>query len=136
MTAIPASVADETRKLRVVAGARLGRVRVIPAVIMTLALILAFFAVIFSHARLTESSFQIEELRQSIDIEQARFEELRLEVARLSSPARIGPEAERLGMILPDPATLRPITALILSDAEQDDAAHWASVKSIVTAAP
>ena len=69
MTAIPASVADQTRKLRVVAGARLGRVRIVPAVIMTLALILAFFTVIFSHARLTESSFQIDELRQAEQIE-------------------------------------------------------------------
>lgn len=108
----------------------------VPAVIMTTALVLAFFAIIFSHARLTESSFELEELSGAIDAEQARFEELRLEVARLSSPARIGPEAERLGMVLPDPAALQPITAHILSDAEQDDAAHWASVKSIVTAAP
>ncbi len=136
MTAAPAVVAEGRRRLRVVTGARVGRVRVLPAIVMAAALVLAFFAIIFSHARLTQSSFELEELRQQIDAEQARFEELRLEVASLSSPARIGPEAERLGMVLPDPATLRPITARILSDTEQDDAAHWASVKSIVTAAP
>lgn len=103
---------------------------------MVLALILAFFAIIFSHARLTESSFELQELSQSIELEQARFEELRLEVARLSSPARIGPSAEQLGMVLPNPASLRPITAHILSDSDHDDAAHWASLKPIVTAAP
>lgn len=136
MTAAPAIAAESRRRLRVVAGAKVGRVRVLPAVVMALALVLAFFAIIFSHARLTESSFELEELSSAIELEQARFEELRLDVARLSSPARIGPEAERLGMVLPDPAALRPITATMLSESNHDDAAHWASVKPIVTAAP
>lgn len=136
MTAAPARLAASRRRLRVVAGERVARIRVLPAVIMALALVVAFFAIIFSHARLTESSFELDELSRAIDLEQARFEELRLEVARLSSPARIGPEAERLGMVLPDPAALQPITAHILSDATHDDAAHWAAVKPIVTAAP
>ncbi len=136
MTAIPAAATVSRRRLRVVTGARVGRIRVFPAAVMILALVLAFFAIIFSHARLTESSFELEELSHAIEVEQARFEELRLEVARLSSPARIAPAAERLGMVLPDPAQLRPITAQILSESDHDDATHWANVKSIVMAAP
>jgi len=54
----------------------------------------------------------------------------------LPPPARLGPGAERLGVVLPDPAALRPITATMLSESNHDDAAHWASVKPIVTAAP
>lgn len=136
MTAAPVRARSPRRRLRVIAGHRVAKLRVFPAVVMALALVVAFFAIIFSHARLTESSFELDELSRAIDIEQARFEELRLEVARLSSPARIGPEAEALGMVLPDPAALQPITARILSDATHDDAAHWATVKPIVTAAP
>jgi hypothetical protein len=50
-----------------------------------------------------ETSFRMDELSGRISKLEQRGEEHRLSVARLSSPSRIGREARRLGLVLPDP---------------------------------
>ncbi len=61
-----------------------------------------FFTLIYSRIFLDRAAFEITRLEEQISEQEARFDELRLEVAQLESPRRIYAEAERMGMVLPD----------------------------------
>jgi cell division protein FtsL len=92
---------DAARHLRVVRPSRV-RLRLSPraGVILTVFAFVALFAVAVCHALLIEGQAAVDELDQQVAVEQARYEELRHEVAELKSPARIRTEAiERLGMV-------------------------------------
>jgi cell division protein FtsL len=72
-----------------------------PWVLFATIAVLAFFAIIWSRITLDRTAFELQELEGRIAAEQARYGELRLEVARLESPSRIAPLAEELGMVFP-----------------------------------
>lgn len=95
--------ADRSRHLRVVRPARPGLgLRLSPraGVVLTVLAFVALFAVAVSHALLIENQATVDELDKDVAAAQARYEELRLEVAELQSPERIRTEAtERLGMV-------------------------------------
>ena len=61
-----------------------------------------FFTLIYSRIYLDRAAFEITRLEGQINEQEARFDELRLEVAQLESPQRIYAEAERMGMVLPE----------------------------------
>ncbi len=61
-----------------------------------------FFALIYSRIFLDGAAFEIKNLEGLISEQEARFDELRLEVAQLESPQRIFAEAQRMGMVLPN----------------------------------
>jgi cell division protein FtsL len=91
-------VPSETRR-------RLGlpRLSLRTGVVLTVLLFAALFAVAVSHALLIESQVRLDSLGEQVAAEQARYEELRREVAELESPERIVAEAqERLGMVEPN----------------------------------
>jgi cell division protein FtsL len=94
---------DRSRHLRVVRPPRARlRVRLTPraGAVLTVLAFVALFAVAVCHALLIESQAAVDELDKDVAVEQARYEELRLEVASLKSPDRIRTEAtERLGMV-------------------------------------
>jgi cell division protein FtsL len=79
-------------------------------VILTVLLFAALFAVAVSHALLIEGQAKVDDLDQQVAAEQARYEELRREVAELEAPQRILGEATgRLGMVpAGDPVWLSP----------------------------
>jgi hypothetical protein len=61
---------------------------------------------------LAQSAFHLSDLRDDIQKEEARHEELMLEAARLDSSGRIERYArETLGMVNPDPASVQYIVA-------------------------
>ena len=95
--------ADRSRHLRVVRPARPGLgLRLTPraGVVLTLLAFAALFAVAVCHALLIEGQAAVDQLDKDVAAEQARYEELRLEVAELKSPQRIRTEAtEELGMV-------------------------------------
>lgn len=89
--------------LRVVPGrsrnpARIG-VRQVGWLLVAIAM---FFALIYSRIFLDGAAFEIKNLEGLISEQEARFDELRLEVAQLESPQRIFAEAGRMGLVLPD----------------------------------
>jgi hypothetical protein len=47
------------------------------------------------------AAFEIANLEKAVEVQEARFDELRLQVAQLESPQRIFQEAEKMGMQLP-----------------------------------
>lgn len=63
--------------------------------------ILMFFTLIYSRVFLDGAAFEIANLEKAVEVQEARFDELRLQVAQLESPQRIFQEAEKMGMQLP-----------------------------------
>ncbi|HYZ97217.1 MAG TPA: hypothetical protein VE575_00615 [Acidimicrobiales bacterium] len=101
------------RHLRVVRPDRRGLgLRLSPraGVVLTVLLFVALFGVAVSHALLIEGQGRLDALDQQVAAEQARYEELRRQVAELESPQRILAEAtEELGMVpAADPEWLSP----------------------------
>jgi cell division protein FtsL len=70
-------------------------------------------AVVSAQALVSQGSFRMETLSKRAALLRQDYGRLRLEVAELSSPARIVREAERLGMRLPDSGAVQiiPVTA-------------------------
>ena len=77
------------------------RPRVRSWVVFAMAVILAFFGLIFSRISLDRSAFVLEDLENEIVEEAARLGELRVEVARLQSPDRISTLADEMGLVYP-----------------------------------
>jgi cell division protein FtsL len=102
------------RHLRVVPPNRRARaaLRLTPraGVMLTILLFVALFGVAVSHALLIEGQAKVDDLGQRVAAEQARYEELRREVAELEAPQRILAEATgKLGMVpAGDPVWLSP----------------------------
>jgi cell division protein FtsL len=102
------------RHLRVVPPNRRARpaLRLSPraGVVLTVLLFVALFGVAVSHALLIEGQAKVDDLDQQVAAEQARYEELRRDVAELESPQRILGEATgKLGMVpAGDPVWLSP----------------------------
>ena len=94
---------DRSRHLRVVRPSGPGwGLRLSPraGVLLTVLAFAALFAVAASHALLIERQARVDDLDASVSEQQARYEELSLQVAQLESPERIRNEAtERLGMV-------------------------------------
>jgi len=102
------------RHLRVVPPNRRARpaLRLSPraGVVLTVLLFAALFGVAVSHALLIEGQAKVDDLDQQVAAEQARYEELRRDVAELEAPQRILGEATgELGMVpAGDPVWLSP----------------------------
>lgn len=88
--------------LRVLKGRRLRRPTVAPWMIMALIGVVAFLGLGFARTSLDRSAFELDELNQSIDEQQALNRSLELQLAELENPARVAPLAEELGMVQPD----------------------------------
>lgn len=104
----------------------------------------ALFGLVSSHVALTQGQFRLQTLREKAEVEQARYERLRLEVAELESPARIVAAAqERLGMVPPPGVTyLSPAgpSSGAPGDAEPGEEAaatdDWSAVKRQLASRP
>lgn len=109
MTARLAHQPNRRVPVRVVQGRRTQRPRIGGWVVYTAVVALAFFGLIYSQTSLDSSAFELKELEAQIAVEEASYQELRLLVARLQSPARVAPAARDLGMVLP--TSLQTVTA-------------------------
>jgi cell division protein FtsL len=92
---------DRSPHLRVVRPVR-SALRLSPrmGVVLTVVAFVALFAVAACHALLIEGQAEVDQLDRDVAAQQARYEELRLEVAELKSPSRVRSEAiEELGMV-------------------------------------
>lgn len=121
--------------LRVVRGRRIARPQVGVWLVYTLVAVVAFFALIYSRTALDRTAIELRAVEQQIAEEENTFQQLRLEVARLSSPERIVPAAEELGLVYPD--EVLPVAAAGVVAADPDDPEQrWAEVKSVLSASP
>jgi hypothetical protein len=122
------------------------------AVVLTAALFATLLALAVSHTVLVEGQVQLDRLDARLVAEQARYQELRTEVAALESPPRIVHAAQQQGMVTPedlvylqppapDPSTVGPTTG------DDDEPAAdptvgagpdraWSEVKPLLGGAP
>ncbi len=70
-------------------------------IFFSLAVVVAFFGLIFSRISLDRSAFVLEELEREIAEEESRRGVLRVEVARLQDPDRISRLAGEMGLVYP-----------------------------------
>lgn len=75
--------------------------RVVPLVFYTALVIALFFAMIYLRIALDRTAFELDNLERTIEMEESRTLDLRLQIAQLQDPIRIANEAERLGMTHP-----------------------------------
>lgn len=92
------------RHLRVVGPAERVRRRLTPraGVVMTALTFAILLAVAVAHTLLVQGQIHLDDLETSLRVEQARYQELRKEVAEMESPGRIVAAAEGLGMVMPE----------------------------------
>ena len=88
-----------TRRLRTRTGTR---PVVRPLLIFVLAVVLAFFAVIYSRISLDRTAFEIQLLEREIATQEQLHWDLRVEHARLQAPDRITQRAAELGLVYPN----------------------------------
>ena len=95
--------AERPNHLRVVAPSERARRHLTPgmAVLLTAALFATLLAVAVAHTVLVEGQVRLDSLDAQLVEEQARYQELRTEVAELESPARIVQAAQDMGMVTP-----------------------------------
>lgn len=96
--------APRPRHLRVVAPSERTRRRLSPAtaVLASVGLLVVLFAVAVSQTVLVQGQARLDELDAQLAVEQARYQELRLDVAQMESPERIVAAAHERGMVTPD----------------------------------
>lgn len=135
MTARPARQAAPVAKLRIVQGKAPAHPTAWGWLLVAIVAVGLFFGLITANTAMDRAAFELQEIRAEIAAEQARFDQLRLEVARLSSPERIQPMAEELGLVYPDPSDIRTVTAAGVVVVRQD-ADRWTDIKSLVSASP
>jgi len=73
-----------------------------PLLIFVLAVIIAFFAVIYSRISLDRTAFEIQLLEREIAAQEQLHWDLRVDHARLQAPDRITQRAAELGLVYPD----------------------------------
>ncbi len=133
MTARPVPV-QGSRRLRVIRGGQHLRPTLGTWLVFTAVAITLFFALILSRVALDKPALELSDLRTHIEAEQARYQQLRLEVAELQSPDRIMSRADELGLVYPD--SLQILIADGVGDGTPAEGDRFADVKSILTAAP
>jgi cell division protein FtsL len=96
--------AERPNHLRVVAPSERVRRRLTPgmAVLLTAGLFATLLAVAVAHTVLVEGQVHLDALDAQLVAEQARYQELRTEVAQLESPERIVQAANEMGMVTPE----------------------------------
>jgi cell division protein FtsL len=103
-------------------------------VLFALAVIVAFFGLIYSRISLDRSAFEIQELEQRINAEETRYWQLRLDVAELQSPQRIETLIADRGFVYPETRVALSVPGM---DKEPLDAEYrWAQLKAFLSAQP
>ncbi len=73
-----------------------------PLLIFTIAVTLAFFAVIYARISLDRTAFDLQRLEREVAAEQERHWDLRVDYARLQAPDLITQRAAALGLVYPE----------------------------------
>ena len=110
------------------------RPRIRPWIVFILAVVVAFFAMIYSRTSLDRSAFDLTEIEAQIAEEEARHWDLRVEAARLQNPERIAEKAESMGMVFPAQRVALEVPGV--DDEGLDPEYRWAQLKALLSATP
>jgi hypothetical protein len=132
---VPQRHGEHRPALEVIPGAaRRPRYKISHWVLFGLAVVIAFFGLIYSRISLDRSAFEIQELEAQITIQEDLHWQLRYELAQIQDPARLETEIAELGLEYPAERVSLSVPAV---DVEQLDPDYrWAQLKAILSAQP
>lgn len=128
MTARPLR-APRVAGLRVIEGKTARRPLFAPWVWFTLVVVTAFLGMAVARTALDHGAFELAELNRQIAVETTKNQQLVLDVARLESPARIGPLAEELGLVYPEERRPLLVEGVVQPDGAPDP--RWAELANL-----
>ncbi len=100
---LPQRDVERRPPLEVVSGAaRRPKPKISHWVLFAVAVIVAFFGLIYSRISLDRSAFEIQELETQIAIQEDRHFQLRSELAQIQDPARLEPQLDELRLAYPE----------------------------------
>lgn len=121
--------------LRVLVGAQARRgPRVGAWLLLTVVVLAAFFLLIYSRIALDRSAFVLQEVNRQMEVEEARYWQLRLEAAELQAPERIVVRAREMGLVYP--ARVQTIAVPGMGSAGTGAEDRWADLKALLGAQP
>ena len=129
-TAAPPAVGSGGLELVTGRMARVPRLR--GWLMFTIAVIAAFFVLIYSRTALDRTAFELQELESRIVAEETRYWELRLDVARLQAPDRIMRLGEGLGLVYP--TEIRPVAVVGVEAGDSGAEDRWTELKALLSA--
>lgn len=110
------------------------RPRLRPLAIFALAVVFAFFSMIYSRISLDRSAFELQTLEDSIVAEESRHWDLRVDVARLQDPDRITRIAAGMGLVYPDRRVTLEVPGI---EPEATDADYrWSELRALLSERP
>jgi cell division protein FtsL len=129
VTALPVDHAADAPMIR-------SRPRLRPWILFTVAVVLAFFSLIYSRIALDRTAFDLQKLNGAIAAEETRHWQLRSDVARMQSPERITTLAGEMGMVYPSARTPLAVQGVAMSDDVAETDLRWSDLKALLSARP
>jgi len=105
-----------------------------PLVIFILAVIVAFFAVIYSRISLDRTAFEVQRLDRAIEAEQEHYWDLRVAYARLQAPDRITERAAEIGLVYPEDRRTVEISGVTNTVGGPED--RWTEMRALFSEQP
>ena len=119
--------------LRVIAGRRRDRgPHVAPWLAFTIVVVVALIGVVMAQTSLDRGAFELGTLNRSIAEAKTHNQHLRLEIARLESPARVAPLAVEMGLVYPE--SRQPVLVEGVVDQVVEVDRRWASISEFASA--
>lgn len=117
-----------------VIGPHTRRRRITQWVLLSIAGCALFIVLVLSRIALDRHAFVMEDLEGAIATEEARYWELRMDVAELRDPARIARMARSMGMVYPEEVRVVSVPGLGSSGVGIEE--RWANLKLLLSAQP
>ena len=105
--------------------------RVVPLLFFAVLAIALFFAMIYLRIALDRTAFELDTLEDSIELQESRQLDLRLQIAGLQDPLRISSEAQRIGLTHPQERVAIEVTGLRDTATPKTDDAPVAALSGI-----
>jgi cell division protein FtsL len=103
-------------------------------IVFALAVMVAFFGLIYSRISLDDSAFEIQDLEAQIAVQEELHWQLRYELAQIQDPALLDAQIADLGMVYPEERVA--LSVPIVGVDELDPDYRWAQLKAILSAQP
>lgn len=119
--------------LRVLTGRRERRQPLAPWLIFCVVAVVAFLGMILTRTSLDRAAIDLSSIERELGEAKSLNQRLRLEIARLESPARVAPAAQQLGMVYPQTSNRLVVEGVIpatMSDPRWSDLNGFAALST------
>ena len=123
--------------LRVLTGRRGRRQPLAPWLIFSVVAVVAFLGMILTRTSLDRAAIELSSIERGLAEAKSLNQRLRLEIARLESPARVAPAAQQLGMVYPQTSNRLVVEGVIpatMSDPRWSDLNGFAAPSTDLSA--